>query len=121
MQLGYHRHRHTIKMNVLKPPIRLGLEVSCVSGRLAGIRQNVANSHSNIIIIIVTAIGKLPVKVDMNYIPQPQVEREDPSNKGPGVATESAPPRIPPKMNKSAKNPAPGNAVPALPPKPKAY
>ena len=73
-----------------------------------------------IIIIIVTAIGKLPVRVDVNYTPQPQVKREDPSNKGP-VATESAPPRIPPKMNKSAINPAPGNAVPALPPKPKAY
>ena len=90
------------------------------SGRLAGIGQNVANSHNNNIIIIVTAIGKLPVEVDMNYIPQPQVEREDPSNKGP-VNTESAPPRIPPKMNNSTKNPAPGNAVPALPPKPKAY
>ena len=102
-----------IKENVLKPHIRLGLEVSCVSGRLAGIGQNVANSHNIIIIIIiiiVTAIGKLPVRV----------EREDPSNKGP-VATESAPPRIPPKMNKSTINPAPGNAVPALPPKPKAY
>ena len=50
---------------------------------------------------------------------QPQVKREDPSNKGP-VATESAPPRIPPKMNESAIHPGP-NAVPALPPKPKNY
>ena len=57
----------------------------------------------------------------MNWIPQPQVERADPSNKGPvAIDLESAPPRIPPKINESAIHPGP-NAVPALPPKPKTY
>ena len=71
---------------------------------------------------IVTITGKLPVEVDMNWIPQPaQVERTDP-NVG-SVVTESPPPRIPPKkleLNESAIYPVP-NAVPPLPPKPKAY
>ena len=77
---------------------------------------------ATIITIIITTTGKLPVEVDMNWIPQPQVERAVPSHKGP-VATdlESAPPRIPPKMNESAIYPTPSITVPALPPKPKAF
>ena len=76
-----------------------------------------------IIFIILTVTGKLPVEVDMNWIPQlAQVEKADPSDIG-SVVTESPPPRKPPKkleLNESAKHPVP-NATPALPPKPKAY
>ena len=73
-------------------------------------------------------IGKLPVEVDMNWIPQPHVENNgaDPSDIG-LVATDSKHlcskstlPRIPSKKNESALHPV-ANAVPALPPKPKAY
>ena len=71
------------------------------------------------VITIVIATGKLPVEIDMNWIPQPQVERADPSNIG-SEAKETIPPRIPPKMNESTVHPAP-DAVPPLPPKPKAY
>ena len=75
--------------------------------------------HYNII------IGKLPVEVDMNWIPQALVENNgaDPSDIG-LVATDSksTPPRIPPKMNESTSALHPiSNAVPTLPPKPKAY
>ena len=76
-----------------------------------------------ILVIIITATGKLPVEVDMNWIPQPQVERADSSNIYIGSeAEETSPPRIPPKMNESARHLAPNIAVvPALPPKPKAF
>lgn len=60
----------------------------------------------------------------MNWIQQPHVENNgaDPSDIGlVAVSTDSksTPPRIPSKMNHSKS--AVSNAVPALPPKPKAY
>ena len=63
------------------------------------------------------------MQVDMNWIPQSHVEISgaDPSDIC-MVDTDSmsTPPRIPSKANESALHPV-SNAVPALPPKPKAY
>ena len=81
--------------------------------------------YTNVISLLA---GKLPVQVDTDWIPQPQIERTDPSNVG-TVVTESSPPRIPPKpleLNKSAIHPVVpqlqvDNALPALPPKPNAH